>query len=475
MASFVQRLRARPRTLIGVVLAVAVVAGGAVLWQRARSIDATLSAPVRRTTLTATLSASGALKPAQSITYRSPLASRESQIVSLVPEGTNVGEGDLLVRLDTTELQRDLERANQELRQAQVDLQVADIDRQESQAAVDSLAAGEGALAVEEARTRLQVAQKRVDRLKEEAQSLKPLVDKGFITKEEYRKTSDELEQAEEELGLARQRTDILVQRTHPQDRRRAELQLAQKTAQRENVRARLLEAESRVKLLSEQIENCSMYAQRPGLVVYEEYLGATPRRKIRVGDRVTGSQGLVTIPEVARMLVEASVSESDVHRLKPGLSAAVRLEAFPGLRLSGKVVRIGTLATSIADRPYDDKRFELIVEVDRSSAELKPEMTARVDILLGVREGVLVAPVNAVFERNGQAVCHVVHTFHVETRAVQLGDTNETFVEIIAGLREGERVALTDLASPADGVAPGDGGKDLSIRSDRGAHLDPR
>jgi len=68
-----------------------------------------------------------------------------------------------------------------------------------------------------------------------------------------------------------------------------------------------------------------------------------------------------------------------------------------------------------------------------------------------------------------------VVHTFHVETRAVQLGDTNETFVEIIAGLREGERVALTDLASPADGVAPGEGGKDLSIRSDRGAHLGPR
>jgi hypothetical protein len=101
--------------------------------------------------------------------------------------------------------------------------------------------------------------------------------------------------------------------------------------------------------------------------------------------------------------------------------------------------------------------------------------MTARVDILLGVREGVLAVPVNAVFDRNGTPVCHVVHTFGVETRAVQVGDANETLVEVIAGLREGERVALTDTGAGEGAAATGAAKPAAANGPDRGTHLDPR
>ena len=117
---------------------------------------------MKKGSLTAQLTTSGILRPSQSITYRSPLAGREVEIIELVPEGTRVNEGDLILRLDTTELQRDLERGRQEVRQSELDLQVADIERQESEAAVKSVSEGEGALSVEEARTRLQLAQKKV-------------------------------------------------------------------------------------------------------------------------------------------------------------------------------------------------------------------------------------------------------------------------------------------------------------------------
>src|SRR5262245_14831294 len=216
----------------------------AVFWRRAAT-DQDLTATVRRGDLAVRLTATGILKPAQSLTYRSPLGGREAEITFLVNEGTRVGEGDLVVRLDTTELQRDLERARQELRQAQVDLQVAEIDRQEGQAAVESLAAGEGALTVDEAKTRLQLAERKVARLRDEQQTLQPLLDKGFITREELNKTIDELEQAEQDLALARRRADILVEQTHPRDRQRADLQLAQKDAQLENARTRLGEAQA--------------------------------------------------------------------------------------------------------------------------------------------------------------------------------------------------------------------------------------
>ena len=446
-----RRHRTGSTALIGAVLLV----GAGAVWRGGGS-GGDMLAVARKGTLAPKLTVSGVLRPAQSITYRSPLGGRETEVTFLVAEGTRVGEGDLLARLDTTELQRELERARQERRQAQVDLQVAEIERQEGQTAVDSLTEGEGALTVEETKTRLQLAEKKVARLDEELKTLTPLLDKGFITREELRKTADELEQATEDLALARRRADILIERTHPRDRQRAELQLAQKNAQRENVRARVAETEARVKLLEEQIENCSIHARRPGLIVYEEYLAASPRRKIRVGDRVTTSQGVITIPEVDRMLVEASVSEANMHRLAGGLRTSVYLEAFPGLQIDGHVTRLGTLAHASADRPSDDKRFDLVVELDNSSPDLRPEMTARVDIWLGERSNVLLIPVNAVFEQRGISVSHVAGRLGVETRAVQLGESDGTMVEVMAGLQEGDRVSLIDAGSASSpGAAP--------------------
>src|SRR5919106_4663127 len=86
---------------------------GAAYWRRSAA-DLTLTATVRRGPLIAQLTTAGILKPARSITYRSPLAGREAEITDLVPEGMRVNEGDLLVRLDTTELEREVERARQD-------------------------------------------------------------------------------------------------------------------------------------------------------------------------------------------------------------------------------------------------------------------------------------------------------------------------------------------------------------------------
>jgi HlyD family secretion protein len=432
---------------------------GTAFWRRA-SVDPSLVAIVRTGSLTAQLTTSGILKPIQSITYRSPLAGREAEITELVAEGTRVNEGDLLLRLDTTDLQREVERVRQDVRQSQVDLQVAEIDRQEAEAAVKSVAEGEGALSVEEARTRLQLVAKKVERLRQEHDQLTPLLEKGFITREELKRTADELEQSEEELALARKRADVVIGLTHPRDKQRAQLQLAQKEASLENARAKAQEAQARLKQLADQLENCRIYARRPGMVVYEEFLNANPRRKIRVGDRVTGSQGLVTIPEVNRMLMDASVSEAEVHRVRPSQPAMIRVEAFPDLRLAGRVTRVGSLARASADRPFEDKRFDLVVELDPTNVDLRPEMTARADIVVGTRTDVLLVPVNAVFEQQDGMVCHVVRPLGIETRAVELGESNDLMVEIISGLRDGDQVTLTDPGKAA-APAPATGGTD--------------
>ena len=448
-------LRRRPRSsALAAVLAGALVLVAMMVLNGAAA-QSSLAAAVHRGALTARLIVTGVLKAAQSITYRSPLGGREAEIVFLVPEGTLVSEGDLLVRLDTTALGRDLERAVQEQRQAELELQVAEAERADGAAAVDSLAQGEGALTVEESRSQLALAERRVQRMRDAYEANKPLMARGFITRDELDRSAFELEQAEAELALVRRKAQVLIERTHPRDRQRARLLLSQKQAQTHNARARLHEAGARVKALRQDLEGCRLYARAPGLVVYEEHLGAAPRRKVRVGDRVTGSQGLVTIPEVKRMLVEASVREADLHRLHSGQPAAIRLDAFPELRMSGRVTRVGTLARASAERPFEEKHFDIIVEVDATETDLRPEMTARVDILVGERKDVLLVPVNAVFERQGITVCHVFRAFRVETRQVELGETDDVFAEVRAGLRDGDRVALADV-STGQPQAPG-------------------
>jgi multidrug resistance efflux pump len=441
----------RPRAwAAGLGIAAASLLTSAVLSHRAPG-DEPLSATVRRAPLLARLTVTGALRPAQSITYRSPLSGREAEVLFLAPEGTMVGEGDLLVRLDTTELQRELLRAVQELRQAEVDLKVAEAEKADGRAAVESMDAGEGALSVEEARSELAFAERKAKRLRDAYEANRPLLEQGFVTKDELERSAFEMEQAESELALARRKAQVFIERTHPRNRQKARITLSQKEAQAENARARLEETRARVAALRQDVEGCSLYARAAGMVVHEENLGASPRRKVRVGDRVTVSQGLVTIPEVKRMLVEASVDEAEVHRVHPGQPADIRLDAFPGLKLSGRVDRVGTLARSSAEGSYDEKRFDLMVAVDPSTADLRPDMTARVDVLLSERTDVLVVPVNAVFDRQGILVAHVLGAFRNETRQVAVGETDGVVAEVLGGLAEGDRVALSDLGtSPA-------------------------
>jgi len=449
----------------GVVMAALMVAAG--VW---RGSDAApdLLAAARKGPMTARLTVTGTLKPLEVVTYRSPLAGREAEVIALVAEGTMVTEGDLVARLDDTALVVELERARQEARQADADLQLAEVDREEAEAAVAAAVEGEGALTVEEANARLKAAERRTERLREEHAQLEPLLRQGFITREELRKTADALDAADEELSLARRRTQVLVGVTRPRELQRTRLQRAQTAAQVERARTRAAEARIRVEALEALVESCSIYARRPGLVIHEELLTANPRRKVRVGDRVTTSQGLLTIPEVDRMLLETSVSESDIRRVQTGQRASIHVEAFPGQSFQGTVVRVGTLARPGPDRAFDDKRFDLHVELNTVSPELRPEMSARADITVAHRAEAVLAPVTSIFGTGQGLVAYVSRPGGVETRRVEVGESDGTWVEVLSGVTEGDLLMLVaprSASGPATAAARGVGGAPAPAR----------
>jgi multidrug resistance efflux pump len=436
------RLRSRQLMVVGLALAAV---GAVSVWVGRQAPDDPLTVPVERGPLVVTLTETGSLRPAQALVYRSRIPGREVEVTWLAPEGSQVAEGDLVARLDPTELEADLDRVRQELRQTKLDMNVAEAEQQAAKASLDSLATGRGALEAEEARFNVSMAERRAARLREDYQALAPLLEKGFVTREELSALSADLEQAENALTMARRRATVMSEQTVPQERQRAALDLAHRSSQIEVVRQRQADAERRVAALAAQVAGCELRAQHPGLVVYELNMSSNPVRKVRVGDRVTPSQGIVTIPEVRRMEVDASLREADLHRVQVGQAATVVLEAYPDVKLTGRVMSVGTVARVAPDRPFDGKRFDVTIELDPNQADLRPEMTARVEIQLARRPDALMVPVHAVFADGDRRVVHVMTGRSVEKRVVALGASNDTHVEVLAGLKEGERVRLID------------------------------
>ncbi len=442
------------RALVIVGLAAVGAAGLFALWRTPAGAADTVWT-VQRGALVAALIEPGRLRAARSISYRSPVNGREAEIVHLVPEGLRVGQGDLLVRLETRDLGVERQRAVDDAHDAELALQVAELELLEATAGLESTVDGEGSLTIEETRTNLALAERRVERLSREVKNLEPLLDQGFITGDELERSRDELDSAAAELAIARRRANVLVEQTYPVATRRAELQLAQKRAQRQAVERRLVAARRRVAEMTDLIERCTIYADGPGLVVYEEFMASSPRRKVRLGDRVTPSQGIMRVVDVSRMLVDASVPERSIHRVRPGQPVTVRLEAFPDLRLAGRITNVGALAATTFGQELEGRRFDVTVELDPADAELRPEMTARVDILVGERQDVVLLPVNAIFEDDGMTVVNVLRGGQVESRQVELGEQNQRFVEVVAGVAEGDRVMLVgDTPGAGDGPA---------------------
>ena len=437
---------------LAVGLAGSILVAGLLATRRSPADDPAFTWVVDRGDLVADLVEPGTLRAARSLTYRSPVNGRELEIVHLAEEGSHVAEGDLLASLETRDLQADLRQAESNVQDVALARQVADLELLEATAELESTRDGEGALTLEESRANLALTEKKVDRLQREVRNLEPLLERGFITGEELERSQAELETAESELAIARRRARVLVEQTHPVGQRRAELQLAQKRAQRDAVNRRLIEARRRVTEIRRLIEQCTIRASSPGLIVYEESMASSPRRKIRLGDRVTPSQGIVRVVEVSRMLVDTSVPERSVHRVRPGQPVTVRLEAFPDLELSGRVATIGVLARTARDLMVEAKRFDVTVELDPADAELRPEMTARVDIRVGERRDAIRLPVNALFERDGMTVVNTLRGGRVEVRQVELGEQNRHFVEVVAGVTEGDRVMV--VGQPGDNAA---------------------
>lgn len=229
------------------------------------------------------------------------------------------------------------------------------------------------------------------------------------------------------------------------------EATMAQVTASKNASERALKKEEERRHRYEENIQKCKVYAPQDGMVAYA--VETHRRREIAAGVPAHERQHLLSLPNLQRMQVKAAVHESVLKFVKQGLPAVVTIDAYPELRYGGTVESVAVLPDPGGWMNSDTKVYETVVRIDDEVERLKPGMTAVVEILVDRLEDVLSVPVQAVIQENGETWCFVEDEHGLVRRAVQLGQTNNTYVEIREGLAAGDRVVLNpDVLADPDG-----------------------
>jgi len=226
----------------------------------------------------------------------------------------------------------------------------------------------------------------------------------------------------------------------------RCRSKLAQAQARLKSAESKFQSRKDRLKKTREQIKACTIRAPLPGLVVYSSSTNFWSRRDrpIEEGSTVHERQTIISLPDTSKMMAEINVHESSVDKVRPGQKAKIIIEAFPDRIFHGEVLKVAPMPDPQRGWLSPDlKVYTTEVSIVGSFDFLKPGMSAKVEVLIEQLKDVIIVPVQVVANRGGKKVCYCLTPQGPEEREVATGAFNDTFVQIIDGLKAGEEVLL--------------------------------
>jgi membrane fusion protein (multidrug efflux system) len=182
------------------------------------------------------------------------------------------------------------------------------------------------------------------------------------------------------------------------------------------------------------------MRRQLEDALIHAPFDGVISARQISPGQVISKNSTLTWLVDLDPVKVEFNVPERFLSQLRVGQPIQINVAAFPGSKFPGKVFFIA---------PYvDPEEHTALVkaEVPNPERALKPGMFANLDLTLTVREQAVVIPeaaLSQMLEGNRANVLIVTETNTVDLRPVQLGVRLAGHVEVLSGLRGGEKVIV--------------------------------
>ncbi len=409
----VTELQMKPVYLIA---ATAVMAGGVAVVLTARSPQQ--SQPGRQREATATIARrdfvravrlSGTVEAVQSTTVAAPrLAGPSSNslvITKLVPPGTTVKPGDLLVEFDRqVQLQAALDR-RAELNDLEQQIRKKDAEARAARARDDS---------------ELQEAQSALSRNELEV-TKNPLIAKILAEKNDQA-----LEEAKARLKQLRATYDL--------KRLAAQADVRVLQIRRDKADNAMQQAETNATRME-------IHSPIAGLAVLRTVWKTSNMAEIQEGEEIRPGVPVVDIVNPAMMRVRARVNQADINDLRVGQPVRMGLDAYPDLGFTGRIAQISPIAVTSTLSPKV-RNFIVLVDVIGSHPNLMPDLTASLDVELSRVAGALVVPRDAIGYQSDRAFVRLRRGNGFEDRTVTVGETSAHEAVITSGLEAGAIIA---------------------------------
>ena len=313
--------------------------------------------------------------------------------------GSEVRPRDILVRLDTRELQLAVDRAESALRQVEAQLGI-DRGQDKQPPADDQIASIRQAIANrDDARN----AFKRADQLH----------GRGLMSQVDYDTSETRLKVAEANYQAAIDGVRSL--KASLQDRRAA-FELAQKKLNDAVVRAPVA--------------------------------GSIAERLVQPGEYIRENTPVATIVQMNPLKLKTAIQERHAGLIRGGQTVEFFVEAFPDRKFIGKIAYVSPAVDQTT------RTFPVEAIVDNPDRVLKPGFFARGTALTKVDANVLAVPETAISTLAGVSTVYVIEHDKARQQQVSLGARQDRLVEIVAGLKGDETLATTNLNQLATGVA---------------------
>ena len=327
---------------------------------------------------------------------------RGLQITWLAPEGSTVVEGDPVIKFDASK-----QTAEVTDHQSEFKIKKSALERAKKEYTIQEK---QLRLNLEKARRNYDEKKHDAPRIAREAEMEKELAELNFDAKLDQLK--GDVEKAEVEVQRAQDNLD---------------------QAQRE-------------------LDQMTVTAPIPGLVVYLEIWKGSGMSKVQEGDSPWPGMGLVKLPDLSEMIVNTAVSEVDANKVDSAQEVVVVLDALPDKEYSGVVAKKGTLARK-KEHGSKINVFDVEVAILDHDDNLKPGMSASCDIIIDRLPDVVSVPLEAVFEDQGQTVVYLANK---KKREIEVGRRNDVAIEVTSGLDGDEEICVLNPTLDEQGL-PGD------------------
>lgn len=437
---------------------------------------------VKEGPLVISITEAGTISPREVEIIKSQVQGRAS-ILYLIPEGTRVKEGELLVELDASQLED--KKVDQEIRlqnaeaafvrsrenrevadnQAKSDIDKAGLTLRFAKEDLTKYREGEYPNELKSFEAKITLAAEDVQRKEEKLKWSRVLFEEKYLSESELqadelaaKKAKLEKELAENNLALLKDYTykrkiaelesnvsqaEMALERV----KRKASADIVQAEADLRAKEAEFKRQKSKLDKIVGQIGKAKIFAPREGLVVYAtstkfSWRGNT--EPLSEGQEVRERQELIHLPTASTYIAEINIHESSLKKVRSGLPVRIEIDALPGSIFHGNIEKIAPLPDpqSVFMNP-DLKVYKTKIAIDGGQDVLRTGMTCKAEVLVADYEKAIYAPIQCVVRQNGQPVVYLAEGGETKKRTVKIGLDNNRMVHLIEGVEPGESLLL--------------------------------